>query len=152
MYHPKPVISEISGEKSDSPTGPTENLLITICWGFGPGKDGGTYIVNIDEPKACSEHAHKHSMTTGLHLCFICILQTSTSKFIASSRSRPTAWWPGSYVANVTQGGPNHFFAMNEPSAVPFFQYHKKTIPSSLSVISIASFTEFFLYEHTKIS
>ena len=41
MYHLKPVISEISGEKTDNPT--DDNLPITICWKFGPGKDGGTY-------------------------------------------------------------------------------------------------------------
>ena len=100
MYHVKPVISEISGEKTDNPT---DNLPITICWKFGPGKDGGIYrIVNIDERKACSEHAHKHSMTTGLHLCFICILQhPQASSLHPPDQDRqpggldPTLWmWP----------------------------------------------------------
>ena len=71
MYHLKPLISEISGEKTDNPT---DNLPITICWKFGPGKDGGTYR-QYWRAQSLFWACHKQSMTTGLHLCFICILQ-----------------------------------------------------------------------------
>ena len=154
IYHLKPVISEISGEKTDNPT---DNLPITICRKFGPGKDGGTYRQYWQAQSlfwACPQTFDDNRSASLLHLHSA----TATSKFIASSRSRPTAWWPGSYVVNVTQGDrparcPNHFFAVNEPSAVPCFQYHTKTISSSfLSAISIASFIQFFIFEHTKIS
>ena len=92
MYHLKPVISEISGEKTDNPT---DNLPITICWKLVPGKDGGTY-------RQYWQHAHKHSMTTGLHLCFICILQhPQASSLHPPNQDRqpggldPTLWmWP----------------------------------------------------------
>ena len=99
-------------------------------------RPGSSDIVNIDEPKACSEHAHKHLMTTtGLHFCFNCtrnihkqahcILPIKTDSLVAwilrceCDPRRPT------------NKCPNHFFAVNEPSAVPCFQYHKKTISSS---------------------
>ena len=111
MYHLKAVISEISGEKTDNPT---DNHLLKFR-----ARKGRRHISSIlTSPKPVLSMPTLHSAT-------------STSKFIASSRSRPTAWWPGSYVVNVTQRNrparcPNHFFAVNEPSAAPCFQYHKR--------------------------
>ena len=108
-------------KKNDNPT---DNLPITICWKFGPGKDGGTYRQYWRAQSlfwACPQTFDDNGSASLLHLHSA----TSTSKFIASSRSRPTAWWPGSYVVNVTQGDrparcPNHFFAVNKPSEQAF--------------------------------
>ena len=83
MYHLKAVISEISGEKTDNPT---DNHLLKFR-----ARKGRRHISSIlTSPKPVLSMPTLHSAT-------------STSKFIASSRSRPTAWWPGSYVVNVTQ-------------------------------------------------
>ena len=140
MYHLKAVISEISGEKTDNPT---DNHLLKFR-----ARKGRRHISSIlTSPKPVLSMPTLHSAT-------------STSKFIASSRSRPTAWWPGSYVVNVTQRNTDRLDA--QTISLPWTSLlllHAFSITKDdfilllfLSAISIASFIQFFISEHTKIS
>ena len=104
VYHLKAVASEISGESS----GPERTEAHWEAHGlFWPCPQ------TFDDDRSESL-LHLHSATS------------KKSKFTASSRSRPAAWRPGAYVVSVTAGlhparCPNHFFAVNEPLAVPWW-------------------------------
>ena len=137
MYHLKPVISEISGEKTDNPT---DNLLITICWKFGPERTSPKPVLSMPTHIQWQRVCILASSAYGnIHKQVPCILPIKTGSLVAwtlryeCDPRRPTSAMPKPFLCR------ERAFCC---SMLPVSQ--KKRFSSSfLSAISIASFIQF---------